>query len=438
MLDVINNKNATWKPHRLSYEELNKRLSEVTLEDGVETEWLVILKIEPYIDSVFVQYDANDHSYPAITKRFVFCEDYCWDFEEEIFFTNRCLNNSKCGLSYGEIKPIFKTYSSKYPDWKLKRYYTKPFRILDHIYNCMKKNTAKEILYKAGLDELAANITDMDEINLLASCPTDIYDGVSIRTLRALNCRNGSVLLSTAYNRSFIKELQMKFPDIFAQPLNDAQSRYLNRLITGDLAVGEAGRLYKSRSKYLLSVWNHSLYELFISKERTQEEAEALKKIDPYYKQYIFWRPKFSCSQDSRVDQLSYYLLYRREDYDRKIRRSNRKRNNDWQERNHGYVVRYPQTINDFCREAVYMSNCLLTYVDALINNDTTILFIRKCDDIDTPFITMEIYDGQLMQAYRRHNNVCSREEKEWIIEYCNRHNIECEKFKSNRNWEVW
>lgn len=51
------------------------------------------------------------------------------------------------------------------------------------------KNTPKEILYKAGLDELANNIYLMDEINLLSDTPSDLYDGINIEILNNLNCK---------------------------------------------------------------------------------------------------------------------------------------------------------------------------------------------------------------------------------------------------------
>ena len=132
-----------------------------------------------------------------------------------------------------------------------------------------------------------------------------------------------------------------------------------------------------------------------------------------------------------RIRSLKYYLLRKREEYDVLFRRSNRKRNPDWEERNHGFVVRYPQTINDFCREAVYMSNCLITYVEAYVNNDTTILFMRKPDDFNKPFITIEIFENTLMQAFHRFNERCSKEEAEWILEYCKRHDIDPGNFRN-------
>ncbi len=65
-----------------------------------------------------------------------------------------------------------------------------------------------------------------------------------------------------------------------------------------------------------------------------------------------------------------------------------------------------------------------------MIKNDTTILFMRKADDVNKPFITIEIYDGELMQAYHRFNKDCTKEEAEWIREYCKRHGIKEGRYK--------
>jgi hypothetical protein len=167
------------------------------------------------------------------------------------------------------------------------------------------------------------------------------------------------------------------------------------------------------------------------------EEVREIANIDPIYKTYLS-QFKFDASPEEygifeEISTLKYYLLNRREELDKKIRRANRKRNQDWQERNNGYVVRYPQTINDFCREAIYMSNCLMTFVDAFLENDTTILFMRKPDDFNTPYITIEIFHNELMQAYGRFNEDCSSDEAKWIRNYCERHGIGCKKFMFDR-----
>lgn len=401
-------------------------------------DYLAIFQTEPYIDALYIR-RKTDGSDPVVEKRFTFHEDYYWDYSDEIFFGSNCLHNPRIDFSHTAVDPVFEYYSKNYPDWKLQRYYTKPMRLLDHVYNCMQRGSSKEILYKAGLDELAEHIDSIDELNLLSSKPTDIYEGVPMRVLRALNCEEGAFLLSIAKYRSFLKELNRKFPGIFKEKLNDAQCKYLMFLIDGDLTVGETGRLFNARRIDLISIWNHSQFDMFLWKDKMNkkafEDAKRLVKIDPVYKDVtdgLDYKKLYEAS--SELNKLTYYLIYQREEYDRLIRRSNRKRDYDWQERKYGYVVRYPQTTNDFCREATHMCNCLLTYMDAFTHNDTDILFIRQNEDVNKPFITMEIFKGELMQAYHRFNEDCSYEEAKWIREYCDRHGIGHSKFKFDKN----
>lgn len=116
------------------------------------------------------------------------------------------------------------------------------------------------------------------------------------------------------------------------------------------------------------------------------------------------------------------------------IRRANRNRDESLQERGDDYIVRFPQTINDFCREAIYMSNCLLAYAEAFISNNTDILLMRDARDVNKPFITIEVFNGNLMQAYHRYNEDCTKEEADWIRAYCIRHGIGLNKFSFGEN----
>lgn len=435
MLDFIF-KNNEWEPPELTSEDFVECYNKIQSNANQAYDMLFILKVKPYVDAVLLHIDMVDGDSFTFLNRYVFREGYVWSIEAEEMFVKRCLKNSRCACTYEKIDEIYKIYTEKHPDWHLKRYYTKPFRLLDHIYHCMREGSVKEMLYKAELDELAENITSIDEIDLLSSKPTDIYEGISIRTLRALNCKSGADLLSISYNRKFLVDLQKKFPDNFSDRLNDAQCMYLNHLITGDLTIGEVGRLFQTRKRFLFSVWNQNQYEMFLRRIKDKEEAvktvKALSKIDPIYTKVLTVNMGEYESVDYRIEQLREYLLLKRKDYDAKVRRSNRKRDESWQERNHGYVIRYPQTINDFCREAIYMNHCLLTYLEAVVCNDTTILFIREAHNVNKPFITIEIYDDELMQAYHRHNEDCTLEEAEWIRKYCKRHGIGTGHFQFN------
>jgi len=429
MLEFFSVYENAWQPPQMNDEDILYALVD-GLPDDLEPDgdYLLITQTEPFIDSVYVHFTNKDSLESMYKKRFVFKDGFRWSHEDEELFSNRILANSRIRFSY-VIDEIYRYYSETYPDWKLQRYYTKPMRMLDHIYHCMRRGTAKEMLYKAGLDEFAANIDELDELNLLSSKPSDIYGGVSMRVLRALNCHDGSILMSSTVKRAFVKELQMKFPEIFKEKLNDAQCRYLSFLIDGDLTLDEVGRLFNARRMDLMMIWAPSQFEMFLQKEKVNRQAildsKEIVKIDPIYRDYV---GKLDFDDTFRIydklQSLRYYLLVKREQYDKDFRRSNRKRDPEWQERDKGYVVRYPQTINDFCRESIFMSNCLLTYVDAYVNNDTNILFMRKTDDYNAPFITLEVFKGELMQAYKRFNEECSTEEIEWILGYCDRHYI--------------
>ena len=432
MLDYSLNKNE-WKPPKLSQRIIREKFDAV--RNGSYREYLLFITEEPYIDAVYVRTDEDDEACGLYENiRFVFREGYVWSRRTEGLFINKCLNNSDCYFDRSAMERFFRIYSEAHPEWNLKRYLTKRMRMLDHIYACLKKNTVREMLYKAGLDELAAASDSIDEYDLLSTRPSEIYEGVSMKALRALNCPEGAKLLSISNNRRFVKELQKLYPDIFINKMNDSQCRYLSRLITGDLTPGETGRLYLARRANLAKAWTYAQYDMLIAAERGRMSYEETKKefadLDSLYIKCLMPNMNEYTRNKKMIGMVKYYLLVAREEFDRKIRVSNRKREYDWQERDRGYVVRYPQTINDFCREAVYQSNCLLTYTEALINNDTTILFMRQEHDFNKPFITIEIFRNRLAQAYHRFNEDCTPEEAAWIRDYCERHGIDTGTFE--------
>ena len=422
---------SSWEPPELDMDALHEQVG-IHRKDRFN-EYLIILNEEPYIDAVYVKIDEGEFEDTFSYIRFAIHEGNAWGRDKERLFIDKCLKNDGCLCDGGRLESIYRIYSTKYPEWKLKRYLIGRKRILDHIYHCFKKNTVREILYKAELYELAFGSDTIDEYDLLSTKPSDIYDGLSLRTLRALNCAEGAVLLSASSNRCFVKELQKYYPDIFKERLNDAQCRYIKRLIDNDLTVGETGRLYLARRASLARMWVHTQYETFISIEKYREHEEDIilefTKVDPFYsfnlKKYLGDDP-----DSKKLNRLRLCLFIKRDEYDREFSRANRKREYSWQERNNDYIVRYPQTINDFCREVVYQRNCLMGFLDSVLQNDTTILFMRKAEDQNMPFITIEIFENRLVQAYHRLNRDCTREEAEWIQKYCRRHGIDEGKFE--------
>lgn len=432
----LNLKDNSWLPQSIDEYAIAQEAKAFPYKEDCK-EYLYVIQIEPYIDSLYIRYGEDWK--PIFTKRFCFHEGYAWSYEEEQFFSKQCVRNENCLCHADSIDEIFEVYSAKHPEWHLKRYYTKGVRILDHIYHCIHKNTAKEILYKANLDELAVQIDEIDELNLLASKPQDIYEGLPNKVLRAVNCKEGARLVADGFNRRFLKDLNIHFPDIFAHKLNDAQCGYLSYLIRKDSTVGEAGRSFRTRQKVFAQMWTSTQLELMISKEKQKVDilkmAKEISEIDPVYADYLKkTREELDLYE---LYMLKDYLIVKRKDFDRKMARANRKREYDWQERGDQYLVRYPQTINDFCREAIYMGNCLLIYTQDVLENKTTILFMRKSSDYNHPFITIEVRDNTLIQAYHRFNSDCTRDEAKWIRDYCKRHGIDIGKFSFFREADI-
>ena len=423
----------TWEPPEIDENILFQMAVDVREDKNAiqSKEYLYIFRTNPYIDSVYIVYDEGRQ--PVSLRRFTFHEGYIWSRSDELYFHEHCIKEMRCAFSGAALDDIFNTYNTNYPDWHLNRYYSKGVRILDHIYNCMKNNTVKELLYKAGLDDLAAYSDELDEINILSKKPSDIYDGITMRVLRSINCREGAALVCNKEDREYIKDLNEKFPPIFNKKLNGSQCRYLSFLIRGELTVGETGRLFKAREQDLANDACGARCHLIIQATKQEwalnNKSGAITAIDPIYEEYCkSVKDKYT---DERLAILG-YLMSNQESLNAEIRRSNRKRPKDWPERTDKFIVRYPQTINDFCREAIYMRNCLLSYVDAFIHNDTNLLFMRKADDVNKPYITLEVYEGFLLQAYHRYNEDCTDDEAKWIREYCKRHGISTEKYCFN------
>ncbi len=80
--------------------------------------------------------------------------------------------------------------------------------------------------------------------------------------------------------------------------------------------------------------------------------------------------------------------------------------------------------------EAIYKKNCLMDSFEAVLRNKTTLLFMRNSEDVDTPFITIEIAQGVLVKAYHYCEDDfsdCTCEEINWILCFCKRNGIDTE-----------
>ena len=79
---------------------------------------------------------------------------------------------------------------------------------------------------------------------------------------------------------------------------------------------------------------------------------------------------------------------------------------------NDNYTIIIPTTVKEFRDEAEYQHNCVFgIYFQQVIDHKTHIVFIRKKDDINTPYITCEVTNNGIINQYLTRFNDCVRNE---------------------------
>lgn len=81
-------------------------------------------------------------------------------------------------------------------------------------------------------------------------------------------------------------------------------------------------------------------------------------------------------------------------------------------------TVVIPMTPDEVIREGQLQKHCVASYVNRIESGSTCICFIRKKDDIDTPYFTCEIYDGKLYQVKGYCNKYPNKKDDSELIEF--------------------
>ena len=83
-----------------------------------------------------------------------------------------------------------------------------------------------------------------------------------------------------------------------------------------------------------------------------------------------------------------------------------------------------PQCADDVIDEGNRMGHCVGGYIGSIRKEKTFILFMRKTEKLDLPFITVELCDGKICTALGRHNRRLEPDEKLWLEKYADKHNL--------------
>lgn len=88
------------------------------------------------------------------------------------------------------------------------------------------------------------------------------------------------------------------------------------------------------------------------------------------------------------------------------------------------YSVIYPKSTGDIQSEGRLLCHCVGSYIDRVLKKHTRILFMRKNDDLQTPLVTLEVYEGRISQARGKYNRNLSYEEKTFLEEYAKKQKL--------------
>ncbi len=83
-----------------------------------------------------------------------------------------------------------------------------------------------------------------------------------------------------------------------------------------------------------------------------------------------------------------------------------------------GYCIIVPEDIRDLVREGKDMHNCVGGYIARVAAGDTDVVYIRKLDALQESFGTMEICEGEIIQARGKYNKDLPEDAKAFVEQF--------------------
>lgn len=94
------------------------------------------------------------------------------------------------------------------------------------------------------------------------------------------------------------------------------------------------------------------------------------------------------------------------------------------------FSVIAPKEVSDIAEEGIKLRHCVKTYIDSVCDGNTIIMFIRKTNDIRTPFYTLEVKNNEVRQCHGLMNRNTSEVKglDAFLLRYCKAVNIKYNK----------
>lgn len=89
-----------------------------------------------------------------------------------------------------------------------------------------------------------------------------------------------------------------------------------------------------------------------------------------------------------------------------------------------GMYIVVPGHPSDLINEGSTLCHCVRSYIDRVAKRETAILFIRREGETATPFFTMEVCDGRVIQVHGKKNSAPDKAVARFVRAFCERFGI--------------
>lgn len=300
--------------------------------------------------------------------------------------------------------------AESFPQWNYIPYSADAIgQAIEHIYYASHRSGPREILYKAGMENIAYNLDKLPEVNLIGSTPSSII--AHDFPIKLLHILNQPELIDTLYEKKRAEhalEVYKKYAGFIGRNIPSAnQWRYLDELYCNG---GKFSGMKFNRTLYNRLEYTHSkgilnayakYFELF--EELKIEKRMRIPKADELQE------------TTEKLELLREYSV-ERTDLDVQLKRRKHLYGPTYEYSDDTYIVAMPSTCADMCKEAICQENCLMEYVDRHASGKTTILFLRKKNKPNIPYVTIEVKNSQITQVYGYCNTRPEKEVYQFLI----------------------
>ena len=84
-----------------------------------------------------------------------------------------------------------------------------------------------------------------------------------------------------------------------------------------------------------------------------------------------------------------------------------------------GIMIVVPQTADDLTNEGKTLSHCVRSYAERVAKGETVILFVRKVEEPEKPYYTMEVSNGRVIQLRGKNNCAPKADVQAFEKEFC-------------------